>query len=64
VPANKITFSIFEAYSFVPVEIQPAKSSLLAIGDSAVQVPDQIQRRVSEPPLQELMFKIPFDVGV
>ena len=53
-----------EAKALVPVEIQPAKSSLLATAVNAVQVPDQIQRRVSEPPLQELMFRMPLEVGV
>ncbi len=53
-----------EAYSLAPVEMQPAKSSLLATACRLPQVPDQIHKRVSAPPAHELICNMPLVLGV
>jgi hypothetical protein len=47
-----------------PDEMQPLKSSFESINVKLPQVPDQIQRRVSEPPPQEFIDRFPFVVGI
>lgn len=44
--------------------MHPLKSSFAPRSVKLPQVPDQIHNRVSDPPPQELMDKLPFDVGV
>jgi hypothetical protein len=53
-----------EAKEFVPDEMHPLKSSLAPRSVKFPQLPDHIHRRVSDPPPQELMDKLPFVVGV
>lgn len=53
-----------EANELEPDEIQPLKSSFESINVKLLQLPDQIQRRVSEPPPHEFMDRLPFVLGV
>ena len=53
-----------EANEFVPDEMHPLKSSLAPRSVKFPQLPDQIHKRVSDPPPQELMDKLPLVVGV
>lgn len=60
----KIKLSTREANEFVPDDIQPLKSSFDPISVKFPQLPDQIHKRVSDPPPQELMERFPFVDGV
>jgi hypothetical protein len=53
-----------EANELVPEDMQPLKSSFEPISVKFPQLPDQIHKRVSDPPPQELMDRFPFVEGV
>lgn len=63
-PEVKIKLSTREANELDPDEIQPLKSSFDPISVKFPQLPDQIQRRVSEPPPQEFIDRFPLVAGI